>query len=239
MWNEIKQKGIVTFTTNAQGRLTTTIPEGTAGLTASAVIKMLQWIYDEFIQDAATHPAIFEGIDIDIKDRESFIVRNTSRALSYVNHVCSLEHILVRLYGETIAELQVIDNSIVSDTAGLTVREAEVADCFTFRNKVSGHTAYGSPRKEDNSAMEFHSLVTLLSTSYDATGKADSFALGAVSVRLGGQDPSTKLPCLGLKELHPKMLAHIDQWTAMLTTPCVQAREKLPIKIGDTEYVVE
>lgn len=237
MWEEIKKNGIVTYTTNAHGKFASTIPEGTAALSASRMVQMIQWIYDEFVQDSAGTPDVFASTNF--AERDAFVIRNTSRVLSYINHVCALEHILVRLYGETIAKLQVIDPTIASDTTALTARETEVADCFTFRNKVSAHTAYGSPRKEDNSAMEFHSLVTMLSTSYDGSGKADSFALGAVSVRLGGQDPSTKLPCLGLKELHPKITEHIKQWTSMFTTPCAQAQKKVPLTVGDTSYVIE
>jgi len=197
----------------------------------------MQWIYDEFLQDASTHPDIFQAKDPNEED--AFVTRNTSRTLSYINHVCVLEHILIRLYNESIIKLQKIDSGIILNNEGLLTRESEVSDCFVFRNKVSAHTAYGSPRSEDNSAMEFHSLVTLLSTSYDSTGSANSFALGAVSVSLDGQSPSTKLPCLELKELHPKMLRHIEEWTKMFIDPCVEARKKIPVIIDDIEYKIE
>ncbi len=237
MWNEIKKKGIVVYTTNAKGRFVFSIPEGTASLVAMRLINMMQWINDEFMSDSSTHPIVLQSDNF--SEREAFVTRNTSRVLSYVNHVCSLEYILVKLYEETTSKLHVIDSSIVSDAAAMTSRKAEVTDCFTFRNKVSAHTAYGSPKREDNLAMEFHSLVALLSSSYNGGGNANSFALGAISVRLAGEEPSTKLPCLGLKDLHPKMLEHIEKWTEMLIDPCETARQKLPVTIGDTEYKVE
>lgn len=237
MWKKIKENGIVTRTQNPQGAFSSTIPEGTAALTASQVTKMLEWIYDEFITDSSANPTIFQSASFEAK--QAFITRNTSRLLSYVNHVCLLEHILMRLYEETISRLQVVEPTIVINETERSARESEVKGCFIFRNKVSAHTAYGSPRAEDNAAMEFHSLVALLSSSYDETGSGDSFALGAVSVRLSGQDPSTKLPCLGLKDLHPKMLKHIEEWTTMLIEPCQIVRKDLPKTVGDTEYSIE
>jgi len=235
MWSEIKKNGIVAHNKKTQGKFT--IPEGTASLVSTRLINMIQWIYDEFIQDSLIHSDIFKDSLFD--EQQDFVTRNTSRILSYVNHVCVLENILVRLYSETISKLQIIDSSVIFNDKELKAREAEIADYFIFRNKVSAHTVYGSPRKTDNSAMEFHSLVTFLNSSYDSTGNADSFALGAVSVRLAGQDPSTKLPCLGLKELHPKMLEHINKWTQMLLDPCIEVRKKIPITISDTEYKIE
>lgn len=237
MWGNIKRNGIVTHTKTSTGKFASTIPEGTASLVSTRLINMIRWIHGEFMKDALTHPQILQNTNIN--KREAFITRNTSRVCSYVNHVCSLEHILVRLYNETISKLQVLDRNIIIDTAGLKARKVEVANFFTFRNKVSAHTAYGSPLKEDNSAMEFHSLIALLSSSYDRTEKADSFALGAVSVKLAGQDPSTDLPCLGLKELHPKIMAHIEAWEKMLIDPCILAKKKVPTTIGNTDYRTE
>jgi len=87
--------------------------------------------------------------------------------------------------------------------------------------------------------MEFQSLITLLSTSYGSDGEAGGFALGAVSVRLAEQDPSIKLPLIGLKDLHPRMLEHLNAWEMMLISPCVVARQGLPTTIGVTRYSVE
>jgi hypothetical protein len=236
MWNEIKKNGIVAHVTDEKGRGVYTIPDGMASLTAERFINMMKWIHEEFMADSTKNPDIFHLSDL---EQQVFIVRNMSRTLSYINHVCSLELILVRLYKETIEKLRIIDNNISSDDVGLEVRKAEIADCFTFRNKVSAHTAYGSPRDEDNIAMEFQSLITLLSTSYGPDGEAGGFALGAVSVRLAEQDPSTKLPLIGLKDLHPRMLEHIKAWEAMLISPCVVVRQGLPTTIGATRYSVE
>lgn len=238
MWGEIKKKGIVAWVTNGEVRGVFTIPDGTVGLTAERFVNMLQWLYDEFIKDASEHIDIFHSKDNEVM--QAFIVRNISRALSYVNHVCSLELILVRLYKETIEKLKVIDPQIAMNESAMEARNKEVEDCFIFRNKVSAHTVYGSPRDEDNIAMHFQSLIALLATSYGPDGRADGFALGgAISINLGDQAPSTKLPQIGLKDLHPKMLAHIKSWETMLTDPCMVAREKVPIKIGDTNYKIE
>lgn len=197
---------------------------------------MLTWIYDEFIQDSTKHPNIFPPSAGSERLTEDFITRNTSRTVSYVNHVCSLEYVFVRLYRETITKLQAIDPTISIDETALAARKEEVSNCFTFRNKVSAHTAYGFPIKEDNLAMQFHSLVALLSSSYDSSGSADSFALEAPSVTLAGQTPNRELPSIGLKALHQKISQHIELWTKMLLDPCSAARQKLPLTIGDTEY---
>ena len=167
---------------------------------------------------------------------EDFITRNTSRTISYVNHVCAFEDILRRLYDETIRALQGLDASIVVDQVALATRKKEMDDCFTFRNKVSAHTAYGVPRPKDNAAMELHSLVALLSSSFDTSRSADSFALGLSSVQLAGQSPSTTLPCIGLKALHPAMVKHVEQWTKMLTEPCAAVRKNLPQVVNGFEY---
>lgn len=234
MWSEIKKNGIVAYATNARGKSMHTIPEGTASLAVTRLINMTQWIYDEFMRDATKHPAILQSENPG--ETEAFVTRNTSRVVSYVNLIYVLEKILAELYRETITKLQIIDPSIVSNGGELKLREVDVVDCFTFRNKVSAHTVYGSPRSEDNTAMEFHSLVALLSSSYNGDGNADSFALGAPSVRLAGEDPSIEIPLISLKELHPKMLQHFEGWTRMLIEPCLVARQKLPIIVGDTEY---
>jgi len=238
MWDEIKKNGICAYVVNEQGKFAFSIPEGTASLTADRLIRMMEWIYAEFHRDCEDHPDIFSSFSKNFKNTEEFTMRNTSRILSYINLACSLELVLRRIYTETISSLQIIDNTIALNEAFVLVRKTEVKDIFTFRNKVSAHTTYGSPGSTDNAALEFHSLVALLSSSFDVNGGSGSFGIGDVSVNLGNQTPSTKLPRIGLEELFPKMKQHQEEWAKMIIDPCIQARQFLPVTIGDTTYQI-
>ncbi len=76
------------------------IPDLRSIMLVEKIIGMQNWIFDEFIKDAAENPnccELSESIEVS-NERELFIIRNTSRVLSYVNQSSLIEGLLSKAY---------------------------------------------------------------------------------------------------------------------------------------------
>ncbi len=200
-------------------------------MAANQIYDMLIWIEQDFKDDCARNP---EAMWLESPDRAGFVVRNTSRTLSYVNQACLLEGMLVRSYEEAVGSLQVVDPSITLDADKMVIRAAEIAEIKKFRNKVAAHTTYSKPGSEDNLAQELKSLLDLVSTSYDAN-EPDSFRLGAMSIIVGGIEAKHK-PQVAIREMHPLIMAHVQEWLTMFKEACDKLHPQLPKTVDGTVY---
>lgn len=208
------------------------IPDGFPLLAIEQIYRALHWINDEFEADCAAHPNVLTGNDPDQRD---FVVRNLSRTLSYVVQALLLVGIFEVAYRKMVASLQIIDPTIIIDTAALAQRKAEIREIKKFRDKVAAHTVFARPQNGDNEAQELQSLISLISSSYDAGAGSRSFRLGGVGIRLGPQAPRHR-PEVAIMEMHPLVMAHCEQWVSMMREVCTTARASLPRTIGDISY---
>ncbi len=228
LWEAVKRFGISARNEAVKGFFT--IPDGHALIAADQIHRMLPWIESEFQEDCRRNPDILQaGAD----GQRDFVVRNISRTLSYVNHVCLLEGILMRSYDLMISSLQVIDPSVVPDTTKLTTRRTEISEIRRFRNKVAAHTAFAKPDADDNTAQELTSLLSLVSTAHDGT--SNTFRLGAVTMLVGGVAPK-HTPQAAINEMHPRVMEHFREWIQMFEEVSAPVRAQLPKTISDTTY---
>ncbi len=233
MWETIKKNGFVVYMHLNRGVFS--IPEGSSLLTANQLLKMQEWIFEEFIKDCDANRDLLQVDPKDYRKEQDFINRNASRTLSYVNQSCLIEGVLQRSYKDMFGSLRrYVDPSVKYDLFEHEARTAEVADLFDFRNMVSAHTVYGSPKPGDNPSLEFSSLTALLSSSFN--GGVNTFALGAVKTILGGDAPSRTIPTIALGNLHPRMIRHYKSWENMFASPLQSLFPKLPIQ--KTDYTV-
>lgn len=228
LWEAVKRFGISALNHVQMGAFT--IPDGHALIAADQVHRMLPWIASEFEEDCNKHPNILQaGAD----GQRDFLVRNISRTLSYVNQLCLLEGILKRSYELMIASLQVIDPTVVPDTAKLEERRNEIVEVKRFRDKVAAHTAFANPQQGDNAAQELTSLLSLVSTAHD--GPSNTLRLGAVAMLVGGEGPRHR-PEVSISTMHPMAIEHFKQWILMFEEVSAPVRAQLPITVGDTTY---
>lgn len=213
-----------------------TIPEGSSLLTANKLLEMQEWIFEEFKKDCEANSDLLRAASRDYGKEQSFINRNASRTLSYVNQACLVEGVLRRAYKDMFRGLQMyVDPSASYDRSEYEARISETSDLFDFRNMVSAHTVYGSPRSGDNSALEFSSLTALLGSSFKSE-ETSTFALGGVQTKLAGDAPSRTIPTIALGDLHPRMVEHYESWEGMFVTPLQSLLPRLPIQ--KTDYSV-
>jgi hypothetical protein len=166
-------------------------------------------------------------------DRE-FILRNTSRTLSYVNHIFLLEGIVKREYSEEVLLFR--NNGVdVEDAKGKSEREGEVRSIFQFRHMVAAHTVFSAPRKGDNIAAEVSSIFNLNSSIVDP-GDISSFSIGGTGIALADESPSRGFPRVGIKDSHIAMEKHFKAWGALFS----QAIEKFEKENGldKNRYVI-
>lgn len=233
IWEETKKLGIHIVDNDIGGL--GTIPDGHAMIAANEVQKMVYWIAEEFFNDCKKNPDIWNLEKISVQEQQDFILRNKSRVLSYVTQVCLLEGILQKEYGITVEMLKELVPSVEADDLELQKRKEELKDLKLFRDKVAAHTAFSDPRRDDNSAQQLKSLTDLLSVSFDKTHSADSFGMGYINMIVGGQKANHETKII-LRDIHPKILNHLNEWTKMFSDLFTPIYPSLPLKVGNKEY---
>ena len=209
-----------------------TIPDGAEIITAYKLFCMLEWIYKEFLKDSEDNKEFFtsDGLGKDPVNWEAFATRNTSRVLSYITQLFVLETILIKTYQHTAGLLKTrIDPTVIMDVEELKKRAQEIEPLEFIRNKVAAHTAFSSPRKDDNLATEFDSLMAILNTSFEPD-KIYSFRIGAGQVVLGGVTAPRKIPEIGLQDIHSTVIEHFQAWEGMFVKILSSVKNKLPIE---------
>lgn len=231
MWETIKKNGFRVYLLSDRAMLT--IPEGSSLLTANKLLEMQGWIFAEFVKDCDMNYDLWQAYSKDYERQQSFIKRNTSRTLSYVNQACLVEGILQRAYKDMFHDLQMyVDPSVEYDSSEDEARTSEMTDLFDFRHMVAAHTVYGSPKSGDNPSLEFSSLTALLGSSFSSE-QVNTFALGEIQTKLAGDAPSRIIPTIALKDLYSGMVKHYKSWENMFVSPLQSLLPKLPIKKAD------
>ena len=212
-------------------------PTPVAMIAANNLWKMICWIHNDFLRDCLqTTPERYRG-------NSEFSIRNTSRTLSYINHVYLLEGILDREYSRTIQALNYYDQVLVEDSNEITKRSTETKDIVDFRNMVAGHTVFSDPRenKGDTPRLEFESIFNI-NSHITNPNDLSNFAIGGMQVRFGefaDNDGGRDIPQINIKSLHPEVTTHFLAWNSMLIDKVDEFITKTSLKkIGDFSYLL-
>ncbi len=204
------------------------IPSSNAFSVLRRLWQMVSWLHDDFILDCNASAGV--GFPQD----EDFRLRSTSRTLSYVVQVSTLEKIIERVYRDIFVSIRIYTGqNLIPNDNEISLRYQEFASIKAFRDMVAGHTVYGSPRNNDNLSLELTSLFVLLSSSTNPQGDLTSFTLGSGSVVAGSQTPSRTIPSIGIRNTHQIMTSHYQSWTNMISQTLTQSHSILPIKNAD------
>jgi hypothetical protein len=147
---------------------------------------------------------------------DSFSVREVWRIGSYIVFACTLELVLLKDFRDLLARLKslsVHEYHTIKDCTDqqLTARRAETADVFEIRNKVFGHTSFGSPQ-QDSRSLQLTSLEYL--TGNGVFWGPDGLTLGALTIGVEGQEVPY-LPQMSMARLTSLMGPHLNGWLEM------------------------
>lgn len=202
--------------TNINGTITevpTTYPVDTA----SEILKMAEWIYEEFINDCKQSLFDNNGQPLDLETLENFRLRNTSRTISYVIHIWNIEKILNR----SLEELTDSFNPLPADIEAFIQlerekRNKEVKKIKKFRHKVAAHSSWAHRDESDSDADREASLACWNGSFGVSNHNPLSFHVGGFIPVINNTTANRDTYQLSLYEEHQKMVAHFKEWESML-----------------------
>jgi hypothetical protein len=156
----------------------------------------------------------------DMGEFSRFQRREIWRIGSFIVFALNLERTLVRRYKELLDFVEKLDpdaDVVTLSNALLQRRKEEVKEYKYHRDKVFAHTAYGSPRDEDNLSMQATSLAYLEAIMGGIT--PDGIRFGAASVVVGGQDPP-QFKSFTFPEMVADFSRHFLEWREMFSDLC-------------------
>lgn len=195
--------------------------------------EMALWIISSFEEDC-TSTKIFdeEGNIIWNEEFRRFCLRNTSRTMSYIDHVTIIEKLLNTAVREITKGLgkSLTDEIKKFIEDNLKAKAQEFKRIKKHRDKVSGHPSYISPKNGDTRA-DMEASLDCWGGAWGFTGNdAKSFRIGGLLPIIDGVEANKDHYDICLYAMHQFMKHHFEDWEVFLSD-LLNRLEKLGEKV--------